>query len=71
MKTNRILLFLLPLLMAGCTDNVVFQADTEVPSGIWERNWKPTFSFEIADTNSQGDIYLEIRHNGDYPFSNI
>ena len=65
-------MFLLPmLLLAGCADNVVFQADTEVPDGIWDRNWKPTFSFDIADTTSQRDISLDIRHTGDYPYSNI
>ena len=59
------------LLLAGCSGAVVFQADAPVPAGKWDRTWKPTFSFNIQDTVSKRDIYLDIRHTGDYPFSNI
>ncbi len=59
------------LLMAGCAEHVVFQKDMEVPGGNWARTWKPQFVFNITDTTSQCDIYLDIRHTGDYQFSNI
>ena len=68
---NTKILALAVLLLAGCTDAVVFQADAPVPTGEWDRTWKPTFSFDIQDTVSKRDIYLDIRHTGDYPFSNI
>lgn len=42
-----------------------------MPDGRWERNWSPTFSFEVYDTLGPHDIYLDLRHTGDYPFSNI
>lgn len=69
MKT--ILPLLLFLLLGGCADRVVFQADAEVPGGAWDRSWKPSFAFDIKDTTSRRDIYLDIRHTGDYPYSNI
>ena len=59
------------LLLASCSQGVVFQADTHVPDGQWDRAWKPHFEFDITDTLSPRDIYLDIRHTGDYPFSNI
>jgi gliding motility-associated lipoprotein GldH len=59
------------LSMAGCSENVVFQEDAQVPGGSWSRSWKPRFAFEITDTVSERDIYLDIRHTGDYRFSNI
>ena len=40
------------LLLAGCTDNVVFQEDAQTPSGNWERGWNPTFAFDVKDTLS-------------------
>lgn len=42
-----------------------------MPGGLWERNWSPTFGFEVADSLQPHDIYLDLRHTGDYPFSNI
>jgi gliding motility-associated lipoprotein GldH len=65
------LLLLTALLLAGCSDRVVFQQDTPVPNGLWERTWKPSFTFNITDTVAPHDIFLDIRHTGDYPFSNL
>ncbi|MFT3884518.1 MAG: gliding motility lipoprotein GldH [Flavobacteriales bacterium] len=59
------------LLMAGCAKEVLFQADSEVPGGLWTRSYKPAFSFDVADTVGQHDVYLDIRHTGDYPYSNL
>lgn len=59
------------LLSAGCAEHVVFQEDAEVPQGTWSRTWKPQFTFDVQDTVAPRDIYLDIRHTGDYPFSNM
>lgn len=69
MKATSLLLAV--LLGAGCTEHVVFQQDTPVPNGQWDRAWKPGFTFEITDTVAPHDIYVDIRHTGDYPFSNL
>ena len=55
----------------GCADGVVFQQDVEVPQGKWDRAWKPTFSFDVTDTLAPHDVFLDVRHTGDYPFSNL
>ncbi|MBP8822131.1 MAG: gliding motility lipoprotein GldH [Flavobacteriales bacterium] len=57
--------------LAACTGHVAFQQSTQVPDGIWDRTWKPQFTFDVADTLATKDIYLDIRHTGDYPFSNL
>ena len=59
------------LFLAGCTDNVVFQEAAKTPHGAWERGWDPSFSFEMRDTITPHDVYLDLRHTGDYPFSNL
>lgn len=59
------------LLLAGCTGHVVYQEDAQVPNGTWDRAWKPQFAFEVTDTVAARDIFIDIRHTGDYPFSNI
>lgn len=71
MKHHPLIWIAACLFVAGCTGHVVFQQDAEVPDGIWSRTWKPQFTFEVQDTLSLHDIYLDIRHTGDYPFSNM
>jgi len=59
------------LLLAACTRHVAFQESRQVPDGRWHRSWKPQFVFEVTDTMAAKDIFLDIRHTGDYPFSNL
>lgn len=59
------------LLLAGCSDQVVFQADVPVPEEAWDRSFTPEFSFEVSDTVRHHDLYIDVRHTGDYPFSDL
>lgn len=59
------------LMWTACTDHVLFQQDAQVPGGAWQRSWKPEFTFEVADTSRTYDVYLDIRHTGGYPYSNL
>lgn len=59
------------LVLAGCAGNVIFQEDAKVPGGTWNRSWKPQFTFDVQDTLAERNIFLDLRHTGDYPFSNI
>ncbi|HEY0976672.1 MAG TPA: gliding motility lipoprotein GldH [Flavobacteriales bacterium] len=71
MNRRTALLLVLALAFVGCTEGVVFQGNREVPDGRWMRAWKPDFAFDITDTVAAHDVYLDLRHNGDYPFSNL
>lgn len=59
------------LLLVGCSDQVVFQADVPVPEEAWDRSFTPEFSFEVSDTVRHHDLYIDVRHTGDYPFSDL
>jgi gliding motility-associated lipoprotein GldH len=59
------------MFLAGCSEPPVFQADVPVPEGSWDRGFKPTFSFEVADTVNKHDVFLDVRHTGEYPFSDL
>jgi gliding motility-associated lipoprotein GldH len=61
----------LAVLLAGCSDQVVFQADVPVPDETWDRSFTPEFSFEVTDTILHHDLYIDVRHTGDYPFSDL
>lgn len=58
-------------LLLGCTKGVVFQQDVPIPDGGWDRSYQPEFAFDITDTISQHDVFIDVRHTGDYPFSDL
>jgi gliding motility-associated lipoprotein GldH len=66
-----LLLVTLVLLLGGCADQVVYQADTAIPGGAWHRDLKPEFEFDITDTIAKHDLFIDIRHTGEYPFSDL
>ena len=59
------------LLLVGCSEAPVFQADVAIPDGSWDRAYKPSFTFNISDTLAKHDVYIDVRHTGDYPFSDL
>lgn len=59
------------VLLAGCSESPVFQADVPIPERMWDRAYKPTFSFNMDDTVNKHDVFIDVRHSGDYPFSDL
>lgn len=59
------------MLLLSCGRVVVFQADEAVPDGRWQRAWQPEFTFDLSDTINGHDVYLDLRHTGDYAFSDL
>lgn len=58
-------------LLAGCTDGSLHSETRPVPNGTWHQAWQPEFNFDVADTLGQYDTYIDIRHTGDYAYSNL
>jgi gliding motility-associated lipoprotein GldH len=48
-----------------------YQKEYAIPKNAWAYNFKPSFKFEVTDTNSLYNLYFLIRHTEAYPFSNI
>ena len=70
MSRGPIIAFLI-LLLSSCGKGIVHQSDQQVPDGGWARDWQPEFAFEITDTVRPNDVYIDLRHTGDYPFSDL
>lgn len=62
---------MLLVLLTSCSETPVFQADVPIPDGEWARGSKPAFRFTITDTVSRHDLYIDVRHSGDYLFSDL
>ncbi|MBK6777890.1 MAG: gliding motility lipoprotein GldH [Flavobacteriales bacterium] len=61
----------LVLVLSSCSDAIVHSETRPVPGSVWDRSWKPEYSFEITDTISQYDTYLDVRHTGSYAYSEL
>jgi gliding motility-associated lipoprotein GldH len=55
----------------ACVDHVVHQAEIPLPDGRWPRNLTPEFAFEITDTVSKHNLFIDLRHTGDYAYSSL
>ena len=59
------------LFLLACDGNKVFEAYIEVEDANWKKENIANFAFEVEDTLSAHNIYLNIRNTGDYPYSNL
>ncbi|MCB0791155.1 MAG: gliding motility lipoprotein GldH [Flavobacteriales bacterium] len=69
--TGKHLLGLLVLVSTGCDDALVYQRDTLLPENGWRSKDRPEFCFEITDTLRPHDLFIDVRHTGDYAYSDL
>ena len=55
------------VLLAACTDRVVYQADVPMPDAHWDRSRTPEFWFLVKDTVRPHDVYIDVRHTSEKP----
>lgn len=58
-------------LLVGCADNIVFQAAVPIATTGWDRSFTPEFVFDVTDTVSRHHLFIDVRHTGDYPYSDL
>lgn len=64
-------LLLCLFLFASCQRAAHFQKHEAIPGNAWNYNFRPTFTFDITDSNSVYQPYFVIRHTQAYPYNNI
>src|ERR1051325_1586329 len=65
---------LLPLtacLLAACRPSPQYQDHVTIPKYAWTYDFRPTFSFNITDTQAAYQLFFLIRHTDAYPYNNI
>ena len=58
-------------LLCSCTTIDLYEKTVAIPEHAWKSNFRPSFDFTIKDTNSLYTVFLVLRHNEKYNFSNI
>ena len=72
MKRNPIFCFILMLFLYSCTEkNVHFLEYKEIHDSLWNQSDSIGFEFEITDTISSYDVFLELRTTTSYDWRNI
>lgn len=62
--------FILLCIILSCNPDTVFSSYTPLP-GTWEKDEKIRFDFQIKDTVSRYHIFLAVRNDENYKFSNL
>ena len=58
-------------LFASCDSNGVFDQYTSLSGNVWSLDEPVEFEFQINDTITRNNLFINIRNNNDYGFSNL
>jgi gliding motility-associated lipoprotein GldH len=71
-RKSKFLLFVLVLFfMLSCNDISEFNQYKSVENSAWKSGEKISFNFEVKDTILPKSLFINIRNNNDYEFSNL
>ena len=71
MRPFLIGLALLVFFLSGCEGPAFFEENRALPSEIWHVDNVLEFTTNVEDTAAVYDFFLNIRHTGQYPYSNL
>lgn len=65
--------FLLAILggLAACGENIVFEENQKINPRGWMADEILVFEQELTDTTRLYDVFLNVRNNSEYPYSNL
>jgi len=71
MKTFWTIVAICALLLTGCRDDFFYSHSYDISDYKWNSEDVKEFSFEIEDTSQVYMWFVDIRHTGDFEFSNF
>ncbi|MFP4555369.1 MAG: gliding motility lipoprotein GldH [Bacteroidales bacterium] len=61
----------LVMLAAACSENVIYEANVDIPKETWSADSTANFMVNIEDTSSVFNIHINLRNTTSYPNSNL
>lgn len=58
-------------LFFSCKHIDVYEKNVNIPKSEWSYNFSPSYTFNIADTTVDYNIYVVVRHRDAYNYNNI
>jgi gliding motility-associated lipoprotein GldH len=71
LKSFFLFLMFCALWLASCSTVDLYEETVSIPRHEWQSSFRPSFQFEIKDTTSLYKIFVILRHNEKYSFTNI
>lgn len=71
MRTKIGLLFFMSILIASCSSNSDFDEYTAIPKALWNKANTVQFTFPVNDSISKKNLFINLRNNKDYGYSNL
>ena len=65
------IVFLFFFLMFSCQDKPLFNQYKSISNEGWKASQKVLFEFDIKDTISSRNLFINIRNNSEYKYSNL
>lgn len=59
------------MLLAACSNDVLYEAYVDIPDESWSADSIAAFSLEVSDTLSSYTMQVNVRNSADYPFQNL
>jgi gliding motility-associated lipoprotein GldH len=59
------------ILFAACDATGVFDEYRSLEENVWSQEEPVEFEFKVSDTLAQNQLYINIRNNNDYEYSNL
>jgi gliding motility-associated lipoprotein GldH len=68
---NLVFILCAVLLLSSCADEFVYESNMPVEGGVWDSKQVANFEFDIQDTVSLHDFFIDVRNGEQYEFSNL
>lgn len=70
-KINNIILVFVALCIISCDSKREYDSFVSIDNNSWKKVNAVSFQFEIKDTINQKDLFLNVRNNQKYSYSNL
>lgn len=71
MKSKIGIFFLVAMLLASCDSNIEFDNYITLPKSAWNKKNTIQFTFPINDSIGKKNLFINLRNNKDYAYSNL
>lgn len=71
MKIRLIIVCFVSVLLASCSEHIVFSEQKELPKYGWDKNDAIAFEASMTDTFSAYDVLITLRNDETYPNQNL
>lgn len=68
---NKILILFISLFIVSCNDTAVFDKYKPISNAQWHKDSIINFKFNTTDTISRNNVFINLRNNNNYQYSNL